>query len=103
MMRMTPMRPEYRHILTGRFEKEKMASNASKNNLRKFIFASPFERSGLEYSTKPCLNPIKDLSPGRYLFFSVRLRKASSAFFDIMEKFPTCLIFFKLDRFRNTK
>ena len=97
------MSPEYKQILTGILEKEKIASNASVNNLKKFIFASPCDLSGREYSIYPCLNPMKDLKPGKYLFFSVRLKNALSAFFDIIEKLPTCFMFWRFASFLKTE
>src|SRR3954466_38967 len=92
MIRITPIKPEYRQIFTGRFEKEKIASSPSVNNLNRLIFASPCGRCGREYSTWLCRKPINALSPGRYRFFSVMERRARRAFLDIIEKFPACLI-----------
>ncbi len=85
----TPAKPVKRHILIGKLESEKKASNPRLNNFQKFVFASPLILSGLEYSILPWLNPIKDLSPGRYLLLSLKDKKAFKAFLLNIEKLPT--------------
>src|SRR6478609_6307770 len=70
-----PIKPSTTHILMGKLENENKASIANLNNLVKDILEVPFSLMSLTYETLPCRNPIKAHIPGKYLFFSVRLKK----------------------------